>query len=64
MSCLCESPLIRCDHRGCRCTLCGELERVRISPRLQAVIDETRRKIAEAAKPSFRVRVRIKEPHP
>lgn len=22
--CQCESPVIRCDHLGCRCTVCGE----------------------------------------
>jgi len=23
--CECASPMVRCDHRGCRCQLCGEL---------------------------------------
>jgi hypothetical protein len=27
-SCQCDSPVIRCDNRGCRCTICGELERL------------------------------------
>ena len=26
--CQCEHPLIKCDDRGCRCELCGKLERV------------------------------------
>lgn len=26
--CQCSDPLIKCDHRGCRCTVCGELQRV------------------------------------
>lgn len=58
--CQCRSPMIRCDHRGCRCQLCGELER--LSPMLQKALDETRQKIVEAARPSqsFRVRVRAK----
>lgn len=25
--CQCEHPLIKCDQTGCRCTICGELER-------------------------------------
>jgi hypothetical protein len=29
-SCQCDSPVIRCDNRGCRCTVCGELERLPI----------------------------------
>jgi hypothetical protein len=29
-SCQCDSPVIRCDNRGCRCTICGELERLPI----------------------------------
>lgn len=24
--CQCETPLIRCDNRGCRCTVCGKAE--------------------------------------
>lgn len=25
--CRCESPVIKCDHTGCRCMMCGKLER-------------------------------------
>lgn len=58
--CTCDSPMIRCDHFGCRCAICGGYERRPISAGLQKAIDETRQRIAEAAQParSFRVRLR------
>lgn len=64
-TCECESPFIRCDHRGCLCQICGGVEP--ISPRLREAIDATRQKITDAAQPvkSFRVRLRPKqEPRP
>lgn len=39
--CECESPVIKCDHRGCRCQMCGNLERLELpKPRKLDAIEE------------------------
>lgn len=59
LRCVCDSPVIRCDHRGCHCTYCGLPEPRNASASLQAAVDATRTAITESFS-DRRVRIRVK----
>jgi hypothetical protein len=37
--CQCVDPMIKCDQTGCRCTLCGKIERLAATPAMPAPAD-------------------------